>query len=130
MKDYDKNSINIHDITGDVVASNNQSGGITAHTINYAKPQRQINEFLKEELLRELKKHVTDNRPVVLMLPQGYDAESLNLYNQIKIFLVDSGVHIKDDSFTTFFPSEPFLGVKINLLDPKNVALMIGPPEE
>ncbi|MGI8787949.1 MAG: hypothetical protein ACR2HG_09335 [Pyrinomonadaceae bacterium] len=130
MSDKNKNSINIHDIMGDVVASNNQTGGITAHTVNFAKPQRQIDEPFKEDLSRELKKHVTDNRPVALMIYQGYDAEAIKLYNQIKDFLTDSGINFSNDGFTTFIPSQPECGIKINLLDPNNVALMIFPRED
>jgi hypothetical protein len=129
MSKKENNSINISNITGDVIASNNQSGGITAHTVNFEKPQRQIDETFKKELLFELQKHATNERPVVLMVSSGYDAETISLYNQLKAFLLSTRINFKDDGFTTFHPSQPVFGIKINLVDPRNVALMVGPAE-
>ena len=129
MNKKEDEKIDIHDIDGDVVFSKNQTGGITAHTVNFEKPQRKIDEGFKKALLKELSKHVTDERPVKLSIYNGYDSESLNLYNQIKEFLADPNINFDNDSFSQFFPSTPIQGVKINLQNPKCVDVMIGPPE-
>lgn len=130
MKNEDNKSINIQGVDGDVVVSENQSGGITAHTVNVDTKKRKIfGDLAKEDLLRELPKHVSKERPIKLMMTQGYDQHMVNTYNEIKKFLIENNFPLLE-GFHTFMADSPVLGLKINLTNPNQVALMIGPDED
>ncbi len=60
------------------VTSNNQLGGITAHTVNIGSPRRQLDAVSAQHLLQELPK----NKPVKVVAVMG-DQEAFAFATQI-----------------------------------------------
>ena len=69
------------------VTSYNQSGGITAHTVNMEKPGRHINDGLKQQLDSLLPK---EKRPIVINSAIS-DRESYNFGAEIAAYLRGNG---------------------------------------
>lgn len=124
----DQNNINTVNSPGSINTIG-QTGNNTVNNINLGEKPRTLNGEFKKDLLNELNKLNSEKpRPVVLGVVDCADAETINLFNQIKNFLVDNGVSIQE-GMTTFHPSNPVFGVKINITNPDQIALMVGPKE-
>lgn len=72
--------ISLKDIKGDVVISQNQTGGITAHTVNINKPEKRNIKTSFESIFSELKKHPN---AVYRLHYSTNDVESVDLANDI-----------------------------------------------
>ena len=78
-----ENPIFIKNVKGDIVISQNQTGGITAHTINYKTPPRQINQTAADELIVELKKHPPENFRLHSIMNNSESYETAQMIEQI-----------------------------------------------
>lgn len=85
MNDNPKGNV-VHNVT-----SNNQVGGVTAHTVHLEKPPRQIDDHLREQLLTTFRR---DKRIDVAALLG--DQESYQLAHQIYEFLKENGFQTSD----------------------------------
>jgi len=109
------------------VTSHNQSGGITAHTVNLNhRIKRTMSDDFKAGLLRDLKR----DRPVQVMGMNG-NAESIAFANEIHSFLNVNGFHMMNDTATQhMFFDPPVYNVKIS---PGNSGaewwIVVGPAE-
>ncbi len=91
--------------------------------------QRVMDNDVKNSLLNEIRKLLNEkDRKVKVGVINGADGETLHLYNEVKNFLLGSGVALTD-GMTTFHPSNPVFGLKINIQDPSTIAIMVGPKE-
>jgi hypothetical protein len=72
--------ISVGDVSGDVVISQNQSGGITAHTVNLNK-EKELNEADKIALLQFIK----DLKTKLNFNPTGFTISMVNNSNGNKI---------------------------------------------
>src|SRR6266568_1071263 len=78
------------------VTSHNQSGGITAHTVNVARHiRRTMSDALKAGLLRDLQR----DRPVQVMGMNG-NTESMTFADEIHRFLQANGFQMMNDAAT------------------------------
>lgn len=108
-----------------------QQGNNTINNIALGNKPRIIDDKFKNSLLDELNKLIKEKqRDIVVGVVNGADGETMNLFNQIKSFLIEKNMPVTNkDGMNTFYPSNPVFGVKINVVDPKNIAIMIGPKE-
>lgn len=123
-----KNIINNENSPGSINTIG-QDGNNTINNIVLGNKPRIIDNGFKNHLLSELNKLLKEkDRGIVVGVVSGADGETVNLYNQIKTFLIKNNLPVRD-GMTTFHLSGPVFGVKINLVDPENIALIIGPKE-
>lgn len=117
MQDENKNQINIKDISGNVIVSEYQSGGITAHTLNVTSGlNKRILTSKIKSIIEELK-----NKPVVayrLHYSQG-DDEVNALANEIDQILSNS-------SWKKIAPIQRLAGPNL----PKGITIFMLKPEE
>ena len=99
-------SLEIHNVT-----SHDQSGGITAHTVNIdTDTQRTFTPELKSSLLQDL----PNDRPVQVMGMNG-DSESMNFATEIYDGLKAGGYTMLGDSaISHMFFNPPVFNIKIN----------------
>lgn len=113
----------VHNIT-----SNNQTGGITAHTVNVdRRMRRSLTDDLKSGLLDGLSK---DRRPIAVMGLNG-NTESMAFANEIRSFLKSHGhVMTTDTAMPHMFFDPPVFTVKVS---PGNNGrewwIVVGPAE-
>jgi len=99
------------------------------NTINIGDQPRVLDDQFKESLLLEMNNLVSEKqRPISVGIVDGAGGDSLSLVEQIKSFLLDSGFELTD-GMTTYTPSNPVFGIKINIVDPNKIAIMVGPKE-
>lgn len=91
------------------VISHNQSGGITAHTVNLGPQPRRMDQTLKSQILRDLPK--TD--PITVMAMWG-DGESIQLASEIHAFLKANGFPLTEDGISQGVFTEPAKGLGFN----------------
>ena len=93
------------------VISHNQTGGITAHTVNVDRRIiRTMNDEMKSGLLREL----TKDKPVAVMGMNG-NTESMRFANEIHSFLQSNSYQMIADAATWhMFFDPPVYNVKIS----------------
>lgn len=73
------------------VQSYNQSGGITAHTVNLGPQPRHMSDVLKRQILQELPR----TRPITVVAIMG-DAEAHHFAQEIHAFLGANGFPLKE----------------------------------
>src|ERR1043166_3771261 len=78
------------------VSSHNQSGGVTAHTVNIDRRiKRKMTDEMKSGLLRDL----PNDKPVAVMGMNG-NTESMTFANEIHSFLSTNGYRMTTDTAT------------------------------
>jgi hypothetical protein len=92
----DKPELHMSDYRGPInVTSYNQSGGITAHTVNVGATARRITDPraapLKEQILRELPK----DKPITILAVMG-DTEAIQFAYDIHAFMKENGFNMKE----------------------------------
>lgn len=91
------------------IQSFNQSGGITAHTVNIGKPQR----IVTQEILQEALRLIADKKGQVISIICVFgDAEALIFANQLKTLLSESGHTISGVDQGAY--SQPVTGMNYN----------------
>ena len=102
------------------ITSNNQSGGITAHTVNqvHALPPRQLDKIEAMVMVREIPKD-----HIVTVAPEHGDAESYNYAQQIVAFLQEHGYSC---DLGTMMASEPAKHVSWHI-GPNQTLVRVGP---
>lgn len=89
------------------ITSNNQSGGITAHTVNIGSARRQLDSASAQQLLQALPK----NKPVRVVAVMG-DQEAFAFATQILGHLKANGYQAEGVDQAVY--SEPVVGQFIN----------------
>jgi hypothetical protein len=106
------------------VTSHNQSGGITAHTVNIAPQARDLNspEFneTKEQILREIPK----TQKVMVSAAFG-DSEAFKLACQIHDFMKANGHDVQDGVMHAML-SKPIQGMIVDTVNPEKWSLIVG----
>ena len=120
QKLFHKGSIKKNSFSPSVV-SVQQSGGITAHTVNFAKPDRHMDERYKQGLLSGLPKN---KKIKIIIITTLGDTESRLFGEEIKSFLVVNG-WIVDRMLGTIW-REPFFGEKLVEDKDGNIQIQIG----
>ena len=75
------------------ITSHNQTGGITAHTVNVGRPQRAIDDDCRNNLLNG----IPGDRPVAIRALLG-DTEAITFAEQIRALLIANGYRMKDNA--------------------------------
>jgi hypothetical protein len=95
------------------VTSHNQSGGITAHTVNVGPAPRNINApesaSLKAQMLRDLPR----DKEITVMALMG-DVEAAEFALQIHAFLKENGFKLKEDGISQGVFTRPPRGLSFN----------------
>jgi len=105
------------------VSSYNQSGGVTAHTVNLAQEPRVFNQNSAEHLIQQLEPY--EGMPIEIMHLLG-DIEGRNFAFQIKDSLFSN--EIESEVIAVMFKRPP-VGLTINIKDGK-VNIIIGEKQE
>ena len=91
------------------ITSFNQTGGITAHTVNLGPTARQMNE----QLGQQLKQHIPTDKRVTVVAALG-DAEAFGFANQIFQWMKSNGYRDVCGVDQAVF-SQPVTGQNINM---------------
>ena len=102
------------------VPSNNQYGGITAHTVNIAPTAR----FMNEHLGLQLNQYIPTDEKVSVTAVMG-DGEAFGFANQILSWLRANG-YAKVDGVNQTIYSQPVMGQNINKINDSEFELLIG----
>jgi hypothetical protein len=106
------------------VSSTNQSGGITAHTVNVRKPRRIMSSLLQQSMLRDFPRE----KQIVVWSISG-DEETHSLGQQIFNFLKQNGFQLFGNGPSpNVFLGAPPRGVLFRLGNPCN-EVIVGYPE-
>lgn len=102
------------------ITSHNQSGGITAHTVNVAPPTRQMNE----ELGSELKSRIPKDASLTINSVFG-DSEALGFAHQVLSWCRVNG-YSKVEGVSQSMYSHPILGQVIDQTSANSFKIIIG----
>lgn len=102
------------------VTSHNQSGGITAHTVNIGDPKRRLDGVMKTQLLRLLPK----DRKIAVDAPLG-DGEAIGFAEEIYAFLALSGYTMAEGGVTQCVWTPQQSGQHIDLESNPNLATVL-----
>lgn len=106
------------------VSSTNQSGGITAHTVNVGKPHRVMSRILQQSILKDFPR----DKPIVVWSISG-DAETHSLGQQIFGFLKQNGFNLYGDGPSpNLFLGSPPRGIQFRPGSPFN-EVIVGYPD-
>ena len=100
------------------VASYFQSGGITAHTVNFGPSKRVMNDTLRSQILNQLSK----DKPIRVHAVWG-DTEALEFSDRINEFLVNSGYKVTDCVISAF--ANPVRGLVVRDME-NSVDFIVG----
>lgn len=104
------------------VTSHNQSGGITAHTVNqFAPPDRKLTDRDK----REIAEMIPAGAKVRVSVSMG-DAEAFSLGKEIEAHLVASGYDVTPDEFSQAVWNQPMRGKMIDKRPDGSYDVIIG----
>ena len=92
------------------ITSTNQSGGVTAHTVNIGKLPRGLDSDSQQTLLK-----VPKSNPIEIACPLG-DSEANNLAEQIQKFMRQNGYNVLGINRVMFQSATP-----------KGVVIEVGP---
>ncbi len=95
------------------VVSNWQSGGITAHTVNFGSRPRVLDENLKREILTRLPR----DKPIQVTTVMG-DAEALRFAHEIHAFMKANGLPLMGGIYQATF-AKPQTGLALGRLGPR-----------
>ena len=104
--------ISVKNVNGDVVISQNQTGGITAHTINYGIPPRQITESSANELIADLKKYPAESFRISCIMN---NSESFRLAQNLEQILKLAGWKGSADGIEQKIFNEPIKNVLVEV---------------
>jgi len=120
----EEEKISIGDVNGDVVISQNQSGGITAGYVNFGpiNVSQQV-RHLDSAQIEEIKKNIPDDtkKKIAIHCPIG-DSEAYAFASEIKKHLESRG--LKVDSFRGIIPP-PSSGQQVKITD-DSIIFLIG----
>lgn len=105
------------------VTSNNQQGGITAHTVNIGNQQR----VLQKIHIDYISSNIPDKETPIELTAQMGDPEAYNFCNEIREYLLKQG-YTKVGPIDTMLPFTPTFGQIIEVKDGK-ARVFIGPRE-
>lgn len=104
------------------VMSVNQSGGITAHTVNnYAPTDRHIDESLKTDLRQQVSK----TTPIRVSVAMG-DAEAHAFGLEIQAFLLADGFNVDVNAFAQCVWMSPVKGQALQQEEDGSIQVIIG----
>lgn len=104
----------------DVVQSVNQSGGITAHTVNLGLQPRVLLDADKQLMLAKIPR----DKPIGVTAVLG-DTEALALAGDIYAFLKTSGFNMEEDGVSQSIFTTPIKGVIVSL-EPSKTRVIVG----
>jgi hypothetical protein len=102
------------------VTSYNQSGGITAHTVNIGPAARSMDE----ELGQQLRQHIAATAKVTISAIMG-DGEAFNFANQILGWMRANG-YANVEGVNQAVYGKPVVGQTINRINDGEFAVIIG----
>ena len=102
------------------ITSNNQLGGITAHTVNFGPTARSMNP----QLGAQVKQHVPTSAKVKIVAVLG-DGEAFGFANQILAWMKANG-YVNVDGVDQAVYSAPVIGQNINKISDSQYELIIG----
>lgn len=117
MPKDEEDKITVGDVSGDVVISQNQTGGITAHSVNVGQQSRKVNA----KLIIQLQQMLPDKTKTVTVTAVMGDGEAFNFATQIKDVLVEQGYDVNGVNQALY--SAPIMGQEFN---PDTLTLIIG----
>lgn len=100
------------------VTSHNQSGGITAHTVNIGSQQRTITEALKQQIRTQVPRAL----PITVVAVMG-DGEALRFAHELHAFLSSEGFPLRENGVSQAMYSEPVEGLAFN---PVSAEFVVG----
>ena len=92
------------------VTSHNQSGGITAHTVNIGPQQRTVTEALRQQIRTQ----VPRIKPITVIAVMG-DGEALRFARELHDVLKAEGFPLREDGVSQGMFSEPVDGLNFNV---------------
>lgn len=107
-------------INKDVVTSHNQSGGITAHTVNLKPVPRTMNDQIGHKLIKQL----PQSAKVIVSAVQG-DAEALGFAQQVLHWLKANGYNKISGVDIVFYP-QPVYQQQIKKISESDYEIIIG----
>lgn len=102
------------------ITSHNQSGGVTAHTVNFGPTARTMNA----QLGGQLKQHIPTTAKVTITAVLG-DGEAFGFANQVMTWLRENGYGNVDGVNQAVY-SQPVMGQNINRINDAQFELIIG----
>lgn len=102
------------------ITSTNQSGGITAHTVNIGPTARSMNE----QIGQQLKQHIPTSAKVSVTAVMG-DGEAFGFANQVLAWLRANG-YATDEGVNQAVYSQPVMGEILEKKDDSQFELIIG----
>lgn len=102
------------------ITSHNQSGGVTAHTVNFGPTARTMNA----QLGGQLKQHIPATAKVTITAVLG-DGEAFSFANQVMTWLRENG-YINVDGVNQAVYSQPVMGQNLNKINDGQFELIIG----
>ena len=102
------------------ITSNNQMGGITAHTVNFGPTARSMNH----ELGAQLKQQVPESASVRVVAVLG-DGEAFGFANQVLTWMKGNG-YSKIEGVDQAVYSQPVMGQNINKKSESEFEIIIG----
>jgi len=115
LKKPEDKSVSVSDVKGDVVISQNQSGGITAHTVN-VNQEKQMTDADKLHLLRfieDLKKKNNFN-PTQFTISMVNNSNGNTIAHQIQKALEENGYKMMGNSFGYMMRYPTVNGIQID----------------
>lgn len=103
------------------VTSHNQSGGITAHTVNMTPPNRALNDALRAQL----RQMVPKDRAVEVQAPLG-DGEAIRHAHEVWDFLVGEGYNMRGGGVSYHVWMPPPTGQYIELGEQGVAKVIVG----
>lgn len=102
------------------VTSHNQSGGITAHTVNLGPQQRQLDAGMKQQLVSMLPK----DRTIKVDAPMG-DGEAITFSQEVWNFLAAAGYTMHKDGLSQAVRMPAPRGQSVDLTSEPGVAYVV-----
>jgi hypothetical protein len=102
------------------VTSYNQTGGITAHTVNIGPPRRELTDSLKQHLLT-----LPLDKPITVTAVMGV-SDASELANEIRSFLAQSGFPMASTGIAQGVFGEDMRGLRF---DAHFAEFIVGYPE-
>lgn len=93
-------------VTGTSISSHNQSGGITAHTVNMAPPRRDIDAPMSAPLKDQIRREVPKDQPITVVAVMG-DGEASEFALQLHGYLRAQGYTMAEDGISQGMYSPP-----------------------
>lgn len=102
------------------ITSHNQSGGVTAHTVNFGPTARTMNAQMGEQL----KQHIPTTAKVTITAVLG-DGEAFGFANQVMTWLQGNG-YANVNGVNQAVYQKPVIGNNVNKINDDQFEIIIG----